>query len=50
LYAEGALLLQVKDRIEGELREDFATLKVSALSEAASAGEKVIAKAAGGAP
>jgi hypothetical protein len=27
LYAEGALLLQVKDRVEGELREDLATLK-----------------------
>jgi DNA topoisomerase I len=27
LYAEGALLLQVKERVEGELREDLATLK-----------------------
>ena len=27
MYAEGALLLQVKDRVEGELREDLATLK-----------------------
>jgi DNA topoisomerase-1 len=27
VYAEGALLLQVKDRVEGELREDLTALK-----------------------